>query len=146
MNTSHVNTICRPFPIDRSKLLFNSGNSDLLRFDISGQLKRLQPQFSLGLWNPDYFLIGFFVSFFSSFYQQIFFATFYLILLYLSIQILTLEVLVLNHCSECKNWYILWKPTKLGIFLILQDLRFTSVWIFLGKYNTSRMTILGYVR
>ena len=49
MNTSHVNTICRPFPIDWSKLLFNSGNSDLLRFDISGQLKRLQPQFSLGL-------------------------------------------------------------------------------------------------
>ena len=75
---------------------------------------------------------AFFVSF-VRFYQQTFLGTFYMILLHLSIRTLTLEIHtfeLLRYTFECNNWYKLQKSTKLGIFLILQDLKFTRAWTF----------------
>ena len=48
--------------------------------------------------------------------------TFSLILLHLLIQVLTLEIRrfkPLQYTCKCKNWFKVWKSTKLGIFLIL---------------------------
>ena len=88
-----------------------------------------------------------------------FLAIFKLTCLHFSIQILALEVhsfKPLRYTCESNNWYKLWKPIKLGIFLILQDLKLKrlwvffyqtkeTAWIFLSQINASRMAVLGYV-
>ena len=66
----------------------------------------------------------FFVPF-VSFYWQTFLTFFCLILFNLLIQILTLANYSFKpsqYTYGCNNWHKLWKSTKLGIFLILQDL------------------------
>ena len=68
-----------------------------------------------------------------SFYQQTLSATFYLILLHLSTQILKLQIHSFKRlrCTcKCNNLYKLWKLIELGIFLILWELKFTRVWTF----------------
>ena len=62
-----------------------------------------------------------------------FLATFYLILRHSSIQTLTLQIhsfKPFRYTCESNNWYNLWKSTKVGVFLILQDFKFTRVWTF----------------
>ena len=71
-----------------------------------------------------------------SFYQQKFLATFYLILLHLSMQILTLEIYSfkpLRYTCEYHNCYKLWKSTKLGIFLIFKSLNLRAHGHFITK-------------
>ena len=70
---------------------------------------------------------------FLGFYQQTFLATFCFILLHLWMQILMFEIRSfkpLRYTCWCDNWYKPWKSTKLGIFLILLDLKFTRIWTF----------------
>ena len=78
-----------------------------------------------------------FFFFFERFHRRKFWVTFYFILFHLSIQVLTLEIYIVKplwYTCEYNNWYKLWKSRKLGIFLLLLDIKFTRAWrLFLQK-------------
>ena len=47
----------------------------------------------------------------------------------------------LRYSCKCNNRCKLWKSTKLEIFLILYDLKFTRVWKFYYKQKSARVNI-----
>ena len=78
-----------------------------------------------------------------------FLATFHLIRLYLSIQILVLEInsfKPLRYTCECNNSYELWKSIKLGIFLILYYHKFTGVWTFYYEKKAPAWILLRQIK
>ena len=95
--------------------------------------------------------VNLFLSF-VNFYLQTFWATFYLILLHLSTQILTFEIdsfKPLRYNYECNNWHKLQKQTKLRIFLFRRDLNLRAYGHFVTKKSAStnilRYDIFAYV-
>ena len=81
---------------------------------------------------------------FVSFYQRTLLATFYLIILHLPILMLeTHSFKPLRYTCQCSNWYKPWTSTKLGVLLVLWDLK---IYVRMGILLWKKMPALILLR
>ena len=81
---------------------------------------------------------------FVSFYQRTLLATFYLIILHLPILMLeTHSFKPLRYTCQCSNWYKPWTSSKLGVLLVLWDLK---IYVRMGILLWKKMPALILLR